>query len=121
MTLATDGNVTDPGSGMASPRVEKAGAVSYGKRFPSTVVGASGSLASRKSDQARRPSALPKRRSSASSARAERTSLPPPRPKMPPISEASAITSVAFQGCGVWSNAVYSPGISIGSELILAM
>src|SRR4051794_24397756 len=48
-------NVIDPGSGSARPRFEKAGAVSYGKRFFRIVVGASGSFLERKSAHARRP------------------------------------------------------------------
>ena len=41
------------------------------------------------------PPCLPKRFSNACIVSAERSSLPPPLPKMPPISDASAITSVA--------------------------
>jgi len=41
---------------------------------------------------------------------AELTSLPPPLPKIPPISEAVAITSVTVKCCGTLPNAAYSPG-----------
>src|SRR5215212_10148804 len=45
-------NFTDPGSGSASPRFENEGVVSYGKRLPLIVVGASGSFFDRKSAHA---------------------------------------------------------------------
>ena len=46
--------------------------------------------------------------------RAEFSSLPPPRPKMPPISEAIATTSVGFQGSIGLFSSEYSPGFSAG-------
>src|SRR5947209_10146367 len=52
-------NVTDPGSGIARPVVEKGEAVSYGNAGE-TVVGASGSFLERKSDQAALPAASPR-------------------------------------------------------------
>src|SRR2546421_2957498 len=81
---------TDPGSGIARPVGANGEPVSYLKALL-IVVGASGSLASRKFFHAMRPAALPNFLSKACSASAERTSAPPPLQKMPPISEASAI------------------------------
>jgi hypothetical protein len=52
---------------------------------------------------------------------AEFSSLPPPLPKMPPISEAVAITSVSVHGCGCFSIAVYSNGINVGLMRAFAM
>ncbi len=47
-------------------------------------------------------------------ASAEPTSLPPPRPKMPPISEAIATTSVGFHGSIGLFSSEYSAGFSAG-------
>ncbi len=108
-------NVTEPGSGIASPRLANGEPVWYGKRLRSIVVGASGSFLERKSSQARRPRLRPKRFSNACRASADCSSRPPPLPNIPPISEAVAITSVPFQSSGpVIPNAAYSPGISVG-------
>src|SRR6266545_2853796 len=87
---ATGVNWTEPGSGSASPGLENGEAVSYGYDDPVTVVGASGSFLERKSDQACAPGPFPSFFCSAWSTSAERSSLPPPLPKMPPMSEASA-------------------------------
>ena len=106
--------MTEPGSGIARPRFANGLVVSYGKRLPSTVVGASGSFFSRKSSQARFPARLPKRLTNACSSWAERSSEPPPRPKMPPISDAVAITSVTDHCCGVLPSAAYSAGRRVG-------
>src|ERR1700742_5107857 len=85
------------GSGSARPRLAKALSVSYGKGLE-IVVGASGSFFERKPSQALRPAFLPICSTIASIVSAEFSSLPPPLPKMPPISEAIAITSVGFHG-----------------------
>ena len=107
-------NWTDPASGSASPREANGVVVSYGNERD-TVVGASGSFFSRKSSQAARPDRLPKRCWKAWRVRAERTSLPPPLPKIPPISEAVAITSVGVKCCGTLPKAAYSPGSLVGA------
>ena len=88
--------------------------------MPWTVVGASGSLATRKSAQARLPARFPNRFRAASSTSAELTSLPPPLPKIPATSDAIEITSVTFQSSGPagWPSSGYSPGISSGLERI---
>src|SRR3954452_15549061 len=52
---ATAVNLTEPGSGRARPFFDSADVVSYGKRFFSTVVGASGSFLKRKSAHAFAP------------------------------------------------------------------
>ncbi len=44
---------------------------------------------------------------------AEPSSLPPPLPKMPPISEAIATTSVGFQVSIGLPSSVYSAGFSV--------
>ena len=49
--------LTEPGSGIARPGLENGEPVSYGNALAETVVGASGSLCSRKSLHARRPPA----------------------------------------------------------------
>src|ERR1700716_3617767 len=100
--------VTDPMSGIASPRAANGEVVSYGNGL-ATVVGASRSFLDRKSSHAARPAPSPKRRWNACRGSAELTS-PPPLPKIPPISEAVAITSVAVKCCGTLPNAAYSPG-----------
>src|SRR4030088_444051 len=101
--------VTDPMSGIASPRAANGEVVWYGNGL-ATVVGASRSFLERKSSHAGRPARSPKRRWKAWSVSAELTSLPPPLPKIPPISEAVAITSVTVKCCGALPNAAYSPG-----------
>ena len=86
-----------------------------------TVTGASGSFASRKFFHALRPAVLPRLFSKAWSASAERTSAPPPLPKMPPISDASAITSVGFHSVGTCFSAAYSAGSLFGSTSVSSM
>ena len=85
------------------------------------MTGASGSFFERKSAQARRPRLRPKRFSNACSICADCTSAPPPLPKMPPISEAVAITSVPFQSSGSLPIAAYSAGSLVGSVRVSAM
>ena len=114
-------NCTEPGSGRARPGLANADVVSYGKDVPGTVVGASGSFLERKSCQADDPWLLPNRACRAWSSWAERTSLPPPLPNMPPISEASAITSRRVQWVGSSPNAAYSEGILVGSSSAWSM
>ncbi len=107
-------------SGSARPRLAKALRVSYGKALE-TVVGASGSFLERKPSQALRPAFLPIRLTNACIVSAEFSSLPPPWPKMPPTSEAIAITSVGFHGSICLPSSVYSPGFRCGSRLAAAM
>jgi hypothetical protein len=85
------------------------------------VTGDSGSSFERKSFHARRPFRTPKRSTNACATRAERSSSPPPFPKMPPTSDAVAITSVSFQSWTCWPIAAYSPGIFVGSRRASAM
>ena len=101
------------------------GAAWYGKRFfPSTVVGASGSSAARKSRKilAARLRFL-KRASRACLICVQAISSPPPLPKMPPTSEAAATRSARFHGSGPCGReiAAYSPGIFVGSSLASVM
>ena len=77
-------------------------------------MGASGSFLERKAVQARLPACWPKRFTKACISWAEPSSLPPPLPKMPPISDASAITSVGVHIWGSLPSAWYSDGISDG-------
>jgi len=84
------------------------------------VVGASGSFFERKPSQAWRPARLPIRATIDSIVSAEFSSLPPPRPKMPPISEAIATTSVVFHGSIGCPSSVYSAGFSVGLALAAA-
>src|SRR2546421_1994774 len=111
---------SDPGSGIARPVGASGEPVSYLKTFL-IVGGASGSLASRKFCHAARPAALPNFFSNVCSASAERSSAPPPLPKMPPISDASAITSVSFHVVGALPSAAYSAGILLGVTSASAM
>ena len=106
-------------SGSARPCLAKALRVSYGKGL-AIVVGASGSFFERKPSQALRPAFLPIRSTNACIVSAEFSSLPPPRPKMPPTSEAIATTSVAFHGSIGFLSSVYSPGFSAGLTLAAA-
>jgi len=105
---------TEPRSGIASPRDANGEVVSYGNDFR-TVVGASGSFLERKSSHAARPLRSPKRRWNPCRVSAELTSFPPPLPKIPPISEAVAITSVVVKCCGTLPNAAYSAGSLVGA------
>ncbi len=98
----------------------KALRVSYGKAFE-TVVGASGSFLERKPSHALRPAFLPIRLTNACIVSAEFSSLPPPRPKMPPTSEAIAITSVTFHGSIGFFSSAYSPGCNSGLSWAAAM
>ena len=107
-------NCTVPGSGKARPREANGELVSYGKDRE-TVVGASGSFLERKSCHAAAPVRFPKRRWNDCRVRAELTSLPPPLPKMPPIREAVAITSVGVKCWGTLPKAAYSPGSLLGA------
>ena len=84
-----------PGSGRASPFGANESPVWYGK-LSGMVVGAVGLFLERKPVQMALPCSSPNRASSARRISAEVTSAPPPRPKMPPNSVATAITSVAF-------------------------
>ena len=84
------------------------------ERFFKIVVGASGSFLERKSAHARRPLRTPKRFSKARARSALFTSAPPPLPKMPPMSDASAITSVNVKCSGVLPSAAYSAGSLVG-------
>ncbi len=95
---------------MPGPSGEKESPVWYGK-LSGIVVGAVGLFFERKPVQMALPCSTPNLSSSARTINAEVTSAPPPRPKIPPNSEAVAMTSVAFQFFNVAPKAVYSPGI----------
>jgi hypothetical protein len=90
----------------------------YGNRVRLTVTGASGSSAERKSRKIRLPRRAPKRSRRAWRISENWSSAPPPLPKMPPTSDAVAITSVAFHGAGPSGRpiAAYSPGIFVMSS-----
>ena len=85
------------------------------------MVGASGSFLERNPSQALRPAFLPILSTIACMVSAELSSLPPPLPKMPPTSEAIAITSVGFHGSIGFPSSTYSPGFRSGSAFAAAM
>ena len=87
------------------------------------MTGAALSSAARKSLNTRAPCLRPKRLSKAFATSDHASSLPPPRPKIPPTSDAVAIRSSGLNGSGPvgWPVAAYSPGSLVGSSLASAM
>ena len=86
--------LAEPGSITIAPGVGPFGTPSYGNGL-SIVVGASGSLTSRRSRKTAVPALVPSLRCSRARKSELATSLPPPLPKIEPMKAKPAIASVS--------------------------